>query len=83
MPNNLWAGIQRSAIIPIKRGHEDRDDPLNGVEEADMRPQTGRSQEAGHRGEVRPPDGELEEIHHDKAKLYGHDYVGFYVFFDY
>jgi len=34
-----------------------------------MCPQTGRTQVTGHRSEIGPPDGKLEEVHDDESKF--------------
>ena len=54
-------------------GHEDRDNTLHGVEDADVRREVGADQVRPHRGEVGPPDGVLEEVHDDETEFDAHE----------
>ena len=55
-------------------GHEERNDSLHGVEDADVRRQSDAHQVGTHRGQIGAPHGVLQEIHENKAEFDAHRY---------
>ena len=55
-----------------QRGHEDGDETLHGIEKSDVFAHARRPEVARHRGEVRAPHSELQEVHDDQAKFQVH-----------
>ena len=53
--------------------HEERNDALHGIEDADMRSEADADQIGAHRGQISAPDGILEEIHDDEPELNTHN----------
>ena len=50
-------------------GHKDRNNALDGIKPRNQISHTNSSQVVAHTGKIGAPNGELKEIHQDKAKL--------------
>lgn len=55
-----------------ERRHENGDNALYGVEDADVSAQAMGKQKGAHTGQIRPPDGKLEEIHDNQSDFQVH-----------